>query len=411
MKAKVITNAVQAEMPEGLKAEVGKPLVINLAPPGEYPQTVDDPEADGGSREVNQILDEQAIDTLIANFKDKVLVDADHSSETSTNTKAMAWVTRLFKDPEKGLMAEIEPTPIGAENINGRVYRFVSGAWTLDDDGRPVKLVSIGLTNKPNLPVAPMLNSAAAEKKDSSGTEPATADGGVTKDDPIATPTNADEVDENGKKQGEVTPPSDESHNNSTEVADEATKEEGTLNMDIRAKLNLAPEATDEEVEQALDALIANAEGMGEVKNALNSPDATNEETVDGIKEIVNVYRNALAEKEEAQKAQLNAEAEQLVAENEDVIPEDETEAVKKQYVEDPEAAKATVANFRKVYEKAVLNCTKTAAVAKKAEHVVVKNASAKQPKVALNMADALAAANGDPEKENAILLQMARGH
>ena len=252
MTRKVITNAVQAEMPEGLKAEVGKPLVINLAPPGEYPQTVDDPEADGGSREVKQILDEKAIDTLIENFKDKVLVDADHSSETSTNTKAMAWVTRLFKDPEKGLMAEIEPTTIGAENINGRVYRFVSGAWTLDDDGRPLKLVSIGLTNKPNLPVAPMLNSAAAEKKDASGTEPATADGGVTKDDPIATPTNADEVDENGKKQGEVTPPSDESHNDSTELADAATNEEGTLNMDIRAKLNLAPEATDKEVEQAL---------------------------------------------------------------------------------------------------------------------------------------------------------------
>ena len=41
MNTKVITNAVQAEMPTDLKAEVGKPLVINLAPPGEYPQTIE----------------------------------------------------------------------------------------------------------------------------------------------------------------------------------------------------------------------------------------------------------------------------------------------------------------------------------------------------------------------------------
>ena len=68
MNPKVITNAVQSEVPADLKAEVGKPLVINLAPPGEYPQTIDDPDAEGGRREVNQILDEQAIDTLISNF-------------------------------------------------------------------------------------------------------------------------------------------------------------------------------------------------------------------------------------------------------------------------------------------------------------------------------------------------------
>ena len=242
MNTKVITNAVQAEMPTNLKAEVGKPLVINLAPPGEYPQTIDDPEADGGRREVNQILDEQAIDTLISNFKNKVLVDADHSSETSTDTKAMAWVTRLFKDPEKGLMAEIEPTSIGAENINGKVYRFVSGAWTLDDDGRPIELVSIGLTNRPNLPVAPIINSAAVNTSDPGTVDP----NGNSVTDDVQSAANAEPTD--GVAEPVVDPADPQEPDPTAENSDQDPTNEGNNQMieQLKQKLGLAPEATDE---------------------------------------------------------------------------------------------------------------------------------------------------------------------
>ena len=42
MNHKVITNAVQSEVPADLKAEVGKPLVINLAPLCYYLLSIDD---------------------------------------------------------------------------------------------------------------------------------------------------------------------------------------------------------------------------------------------------------------------------------------------------------------------------------------------------------------------------------
>ena len=104
-KKVVINTAAVAALPEA--AEVGKPITIQLAPEGRYPQLVDDDVAEGGQREVVQVLDRQAMDTLVANFekakaeaeakgqKYGVLVDADHSSETSTNTAAMGWVTKL----------------------------------------------------------------------------------------------------------------------------------------------------------------------------------------------------------------------------------------------------------------------------------------------------------------------------
>lgn len=406
MNPKVITNAVQAEMPTDLKAEVGKPLVINLAPPGEYPQTIDDPDAEGGRREVNQILDEKAIDTLINNFKDKVLVDADHSSETSTNTKAMAWVTRLFKDPEKGLMAEIEPTSIGADNINGKVYRFVSGAWTLDDDGRPVELVSIGLTNRPNLPVAPIINSAAVNT-DNPGTVDQNGDS-VTDD--VQSAANAEPTDDVAEP---VVDPVDPHESDPVvENEDQDLTNEGNNQMieQLKEKLGLAPETTDEEVLAAVEALIARCGAVEEVANALGlEPTVTNEDMMEALNAVISQCGEFQAKNEADEQARIAGEADALVAENEDVIPEESVEDVKNEYMEDPEAAKATVANMRRVYERAVANCKATAPV-QKPVHVVIKNSEAKKP-VALNMADALASCGGDPAKELEALRTMYAKH
>lgn len=401
-------NSTRAGLPEAV--EQGKPFVLQLAPKGQFPQWVDDAEAPGGRREVVQILDDEAIDALVGNFKDKVLVDADHSSETSDNTAAMGWVTRLFADPERGLMAEIEPTSEGAAKINGKVYRFVSGAWTLGDDGRPVELVSVGLTNRPNLPVAPMVNAQAQTgRKDGPGTgaeAEAEADG-MTADGPGA-PVGGGGREPEAKGDPEAGHGGDDDPQNMKPDGSGETR--GTEEMDkLKEILALAPEATDEEVFSAVEALVARCGQMEEVTNALGlEPTATNEEVMEALNAVVNQCGELQAKNAEAEKARLNAEADQLVAENEDVIPEETVDEIKAEYVEDPEKAKATVANMRRVYERAVLNAAKAAPKAP-VKPRVANSADAHRPTV-INMSVALKECGGDPAKENEMLARMYSG-
>lgn len=404
MKTTRAYNSTRAGLPDAV--EQGKPFRIQLAPKGQYPQWVDDPDAPGGRREIVQMLDDESIASLVGNFADKVLVDADHSSETGGTTAAMGWVTRLYADPEKGLMAEIEPTPEGAEKINGKVYRFVSGAWTLGDDGRPVELVSVGLTNRPNLPVAPMIN---AQSQTGVEDGPGADNGGRTADSPDSSKGGGSvskAQEDPGSGRGDVSVPE-------KGTPDSSGGTEGKDKMErLKEILALAPEATDEEVYAAVEALVARSGGMDEVVNTLGlEPTATNEEVQEALNAVIGQCGELQAANEEANKARLNAEAEKLVADNEDVIPEDMADEVKAEYAEDPEAAKATVANMRRVYERAVLNAAKAAKVATPGAQVrrVVNSAEAKVP-VAINMSIALKECGGDPAKENEMLARMYSG-
>ena len=418
MSKRIFTNATKnAVLPES--AEAGKPIVIQLAPAGEYPQFIDDTDENGNAtqKEVVQILDEQAMNALVANFekarseaeaqgrKYGVLVDADHSSETSTNTAAMGWVTKLFVDPEKGLMAEIEPTPLGAEKINGKVYRFVSGAWTLDEDNRPQELVSIGLTNKPNLPVAPMINAQAA-KKEEPGTPPTKNGEGVTADNPSAT-ANAGE--DKGEGKNADTPPAVEAQNDKPNPENAG---EGEINMNLKEKLGLPEEATDADVEAAVDALIQRCAGMEQVQNALGLDEtATNEEVLEAVNACVNQCGELQAKNEEIEKEKLEGEAKTFVEENADVIPEEMVEEIKEEYVEDKEKAENTVANFRKVHDRAVRNAARAAqgAETKVRTAVIFRNSEAKKPAVGLNAV--IAECNGDPVAINAKIKEMCKQH
>ena len=131
------------------KVNSGDETVVLLAPWGVYPK-------DG----TNQRVDEAAARILRENFRDQVLVDADHSSQDGGSTEALAWIVALEDSPD-GIAARFRWTDKGAEAVSGRRYRFVSPAWTVDGAGRPDRLVSCALTNRPNIPSKPILNSAA----------------------------------------------------------------------------------------------------------------------------------------------------------------------------------------------------------------------------------------------------------
>jgi phage I-like protein len=91
----------------------------------------------------------------------EILVDFEHQAEAggTSDTSAAAWATNLRVEPGKGLVADFRMTDLGAEAVSNRRLRFLSVAWGLDRKTRePVELYSIALTNKPNIPVEPVLN-------------------------------------------------------------------------------------------------------------------------------------------------------------------------------------------------------------------------------------------------------------
>ena len=142
----------------------GAPLTVKLSPFGEFVLH------DGGKMNGKvQHCTREAFEAMVANWKaagsPDILVDVDHASATGGSTEAAAWAKNLRVD-DTGLCADFELTPKGKELIGGKQYRFVSPGWSLDKDGTPLALCSVGLTNRPNLPVKPVVNSGDAGGRD-----------------------------------------------------------------------------------------------------------------------------------------------------------------------------------------------------------------------------------------------------
>jgi len=122
----------------------------------------------------------EAFEALVANWKasgsPEVLVDVDHASATGGSTEAAAWARNLRVEDE-GLCADFELTPRGRELVEGRSYRFVSPGWTLSKDGTPLALCSVALTNRPNLPVKPVVNNNLPDSPENPGNPETTKKG------------------------------------------------------------------------------------------------------------------------------------------------------------------------------------------------------------------------------------------
>ena len=142
----------------------GDTIEVQISPFGNFANLKTDPRYPGWSEPVEQICDREAFEDIVRNFKPEVLVDVDHVSEEGGSTKAAAWVQSLRVDANLGLMGVFKLTELGADLLNGREYRFLSPAWILNDQNakasRPTFLTSIAITNKPNLPVRPLVNLA-----------------------------------------------------------------------------------------------------------------------------------------------------------------------------------------------------------------------------------------------------------
>ena len=114
-----------------------------------------------------QVCDRQAFEQVIADWRDggekEILMDFEHKSEVDkidSDTRAAAWISNLAIDDERGLVGDLKFTDEGADAVSNRRLRYLSPVWPLDDEGRPTHLKSVALTNTPNIPVAPVLNKA-----------------------------------------------------------------------------------------------------------------------------------------------------------------------------------------------------------------------------------------------------------
>ncbi|HNX04516.1 MAG TPA: phage protease [Opitutales bacterium] len=81
-----------------------------------------------------------------------------------TDTRAQGWITELFALPD-GLYGEIRWSKSGRELVENASYKFLSPRWAMRDAGNgvfePVRLISVGLTNTPNIPGDVIANDGA----------------------------------------------------------------------------------------------------------------------------------------------------------------------------------------------------------------------------------------------------------
>ena len=263
-------------LPKEVKA--GEEISVLVSPLGEF----DHP---NGKQECTREAFDALVEKWAADGKPEILVDFDHASETGGATEAAAWATELSSEDD-GLHAVFRMTDKGAEALSATRYRYLSPAWYVDDEGHPVELSTIALTNRPNLPVPRLLNSkpAAAETNAAPAPEAET-------EEAITAPQVAD---------AESTP-------------DEGIIEKEKINMDkLREMLGLAAEATDEEVLAAVDALRAERDQLRSEKEAMEAA---------------------------AKEAALDAEAEEFVEEKKELI--EDKEACKNAFKRDPEGTRA----------------------------------------------------------------------
>lgn len=137
---------------DGLDLRPGSVIPVRICPFGEFPGRA-------GKKRVTQICDRKAFDAIARNASGEILVDFEHNAENGGPTDAAAWISDITVKDD-GLWGLFKLTDAGADALRNRRLRFLSPAWDLDGEGRPERLVSVALTNKPNIPAGPVLNRA-----------------------------------------------------------------------------------------------------------------------------------------------------------------------------------------------------------------------------------------------------------
>ena len=135
---------------------------VHISPIGDFTGSKQD-----GSPQ-NEHITAEALSALAdkMNAGDEVLCDVDHQScrpGVEKDTSAAGWFTKFVVDPIKGLFANLKLTKRGKDLLENREYRYMSPTFMLNENGEPVDIHSVSLTNTPAFKgfINPVINSEA----------------------------------------------------------------------------------------------------------------------------------------------------------------------------------------------------------------------------------------------------------
>lgn len=132
---------------------------VHIAPIGEFVGS----DIDGNPvKETLTAEDLQKIADNVNESGEEILADVDHAASrpgVTKDSRSAGWFSRFIVDPVKGLFAKLKLTRYGKELLENREYRYVSPSF-ITQDGAPVTLASVSLTNKPAFAghIAPIIN-------------------------------------------------------------------------------------------------------------------------------------------------------------------------------------------------------------------------------------------------------------
>jgi phage I-like protein len=249
---------------------------VQLAPLGNYPAITT------SGKKVDQLCDKQAYDQVAKVFNEaarEIQVDFDHKSEVSDDSVAAGWIVKVWSDDTRGLLGDIKVSGKGAKALNELDYRFASAAFELADDGRPQKLLSLALTNRPNMEDIEKVYNSKME----AGTE--------------------------------------------TQVASLSTSEEQNMTLEIKQALGLPEDATDAVVLNGIQSLNGKLKEYMDKEKAAEAEAAVAElpetcredfkklyaDNPEAAKTVINSVLNVLKEKAEAKEAKPEVEQPETV--------------------------------------------------------------------------------------------------
>ena len=139
---------------------------VNVSPVGTFYGS----DAEGNA--IPENLTEESLQKLadqLNSSNQQILVDADHAScrpGIEKDTSACGWLEKFFVKPLKGLWAKLKLTNKGRDLVENKVYRFLSPVFKLDDNGEPIQLNSVAMTNCPALApdIAPIINAKPSQE-------------------------------------------------------------------------------------------------------------------------------------------------------------------------------------------------------------------------------------------------------
>ena len=249
---------------------------VQLAPLGNYPAITT------SGKKVDQLCDKQAYDQVAKVFNEaarEIQVDFDHKSEVSDDSVAAGWIVKVWSDDTRGLLGDIKVSGKGAKALNELDYRFASAAFELADDGRPQKLLSLALTNRPNMEDIEKVYNSKME----AGTE--------------------------------------------TQVASLSNSEEQNMTLEIKQALGLPEDATDAVVLNGIQSLNGKLKEYMDKEKAAEAEAAVSElpetcredfkklyaDNPEAAKTVINSVLNVLKEKAEAKEAKPEVEQPETV--------------------------------------------------------------------------------------------------